>query len=89
MNLFTSTEIEKAAELLKKGELIAFPTETVYGLGAVISQESALRKIYAAKGRPSDNPLIVHLSNIEDIVKVAIDIPNIFWDLASQFSPAP
>ena len=89
MKIFTIDDTCKAAELLKQGELVAFPTETVYGLGAVLSQESALRKIYAAKGRPSDNPLIVHLANIEDILKVAIDIPDIFWELASIFSPGP
>ena len=54
-------EIEKAAELLKKGEVVSFPTETVYGLGADASNDEAVNKIYEAKGRPNDNPLIIHL----------------------------
>ena len=53
--------IEKAGEILKRGGLVAFPTETVYGLGADALDENAAKKIYEAKGRPSDNPLIVHI----------------------------
>ena len=89
MRLFSDQEIFKAQELLKQEELVAFPTETVYGLGALISSEPALKKIYLAKGRPSDNPLIVHLLNIEDVLQVAVDIPEIFWKLAAAFSPGP
>ena len=54
-------EMKEAAELIRKGELVAFPTETVYGLGADALHPEASKKIYAAKGRPSDNPLIVHI----------------------------
>ena len=57
--------IEEASKILKRGDMVAFPTETVYGLGADALNEDASRKIYAAKGRPSDNPLIVHVSNTE------------------------
>jgi L-threonylcarbamoyladenylate synthase len=89
MRLFSPQDIQQAAALLKKGELIAFPTETVYGLGALLSQESALKKIYLAKGRPSDNPLIVHLLAIQDVLQVACDIPDIFWKLSAFFSPGP
>ncbi len=89
MIIFSPQEIEKAASLLKQGELIAFPTETVYGLGALLSQEEALKKIYSAKGRPSDNPLIVHLADVQDVTQVAVDIPDIFWTLAAAFSPGP
>ena len=64
--------VKKAAEIIKRGGLVAFPTETVYGLGANGLDENAVPKIYEAKGRPSDNPLILHISKldeIEDIVK--------------------
>ena len=61
--------IEEAGALLKEGKLVAFPTETVYGLGADALQEEAARKTYEAKGRPSDNPLIVHIADYEDLKK--------------------
>ena len=64
-------DITLAAKLLKEGELVAFPTETVYGLGGNALDREAARKIYAVKGRPSDNPLIVHLSKWEDVFAVA------------------
>ena len=67
--------IEEAAEILRNGGLVAFPTETVYGLGADALQEEAARKTYAAKGRPSDNPLIVHIADYEDLRKIAVNIP--------------
>ena len=67
--------IEKAGEILKQGGLVAFPTETVYGLGADALNEKAAEKIYAAKGRPSDNPLIVHIARIEDLPEIAEMIP--------------
>ena len=57
--IFSKKQIPEAVELLKKGELVAFPTETVYGLGALATNEKAVKGVYAAKGRPSDNPLIV------------------------------
>ena len=63
--------IEKAGEILKNGGLAAFPTETVYGLGGNALDAKASEKIYAAKGRPSDNPLIVHIGRMEDLETVA------------------
>ena len=59
--------VKKAAEIIKRGGLVAFPTETVYGLGANGLDENAVPKIYEAKGRPSDNPLILHISKLDEI----------------------
>ena len=67
--------IEEAGMILKNGGLVAFPTETVYGLGADALKEEAAMKTYAAKGRPSDNPLIVHIAEYEDLRKIAVNIP--------------
>ena len=64
--------LEKAVQLIKKGELVAFPTETVYGLGANALDEKAVRKIFEVKGRPNDNPLIVHIADFCDLDKVAV-----------------
>ena len=63
--------MKEACDLIRAGELVAFPTETVYGLGADALHPEASKKIYAAKGRPSDNPLIVHISKFEDLVSTA------------------
>ena len=63
--------IREAGEVLKRGGLVAFPTETVYGLGADALKEEAAKKTYEAKGRPSDNPLIVHIAEYEDLKKIA------------------
>ena len=65
-------KLKEAAEIIRGGGLTAFPTETVYGLGADAMNPDASRKIYAAKGRPSDNPLIVHISKWEDLEKIAV-----------------
>ena len=81
--------LEKACKLLKNGELVAFPTETVYGLGADCTNSEAVEKIYLAKGRPQDNPLIVHIADIEDVKKVAREIPKEFYLLAEKFLPGP
>lgn len=81
--------IKEAGLLLKKGEIVAFPTETVYGLGAPIFDERAVAKIYAAKGRPSDNPLIAHLSHIDQVARIARDVPEEFYHLADHFFPGP
>lgn len=86
---FKDRELDQAADILKKGGLVAFPTETVYGLGANALDEKASAKIYKAKGRPSDNPLIVHISKTEDIEKLAKEIPDIAYKLASTFWPGP
>ena len=68
-NLSTYPQIQEAAAILQKNELVAFPTETVYGLGANARSDEAVEKIYQAKGRPSDNPLIIHISSIQDVEK--------------------
>ncbi|MFI5334176.1 MAG: L-threonylcarbamoyladenylate synthase [Chlamydiales bacterium] len=82
-------EIERAATLLRRGELVAFPTETVYGLGAPISNNEAIAKIFSTKGRPHDNPLIVHISNTDDVARLAREIPEEFYLLAKRFWPGP
>lgn len=82
--------IEEAAALLKHGELVAFPTETVYGLGACIFDEQAVGKIFTVKGRPSDNPLIAHIANIEEISTLSVDFPQKRLQLlADAFWPGP
>ena len=70
-----SLDIQRACELLRQGELVAFPTETVYGLGADAANPEAIAKIYALKGRPSNHPVIVHLANVEQIENWAANIP--------------
>lgn len=81
--------IREAGDILKKGGLVAFPTETVYGLGADALQEEAAKKTYEAKGRPSDNPLIVHIADYEDLKKIAVNIPAETDALAAHFWPGP
>ena len=80
---------EIAAELIRKGELVALPTETVYGLGANGLDPAAVAKIFAAKGRPQDNPLILHISEPSELDKYCHDIPKSAWDLAERFWPGP
>ena len=82
-------EMKEAAELIRKGELVAFPTETVYGLGADALHPEASKKIYAAKGRPSDNPLIVHICKFEELVSIAKEVPAQAEKLADAFWPGP
>ena len=84
-----SEVMEKAGEILKSGGLVAFPTETVYGLGGDALNPEASAKIYAAKGRPSDNPLIVHISKFEDLVSIAREVPPQAKKLADAFWPGP
>lgn len=79
--------LKKAANILKNNGLVAFPTETVYGLGANALKEECVKKIYLAKGRPSDNPLIVHISEIEEVYKIALNIPKQAIDLMNRFWP--
>lgn len=81
--------INEAGRFLREGKLVAFPTETVYGLGADALQEEAAKKTYEAKGRPSDNPLIVHIADYEDLKKVAVNIPPETEALAAHFWPGP
>jgi L-threonylcarbamoyladenylate synthase len=85
----TQVEIKKAAQALKDGHLVAFPTETVYGLGADATNEKAIARIYEVKGRPKDHPLIVHISSIELLEKWARDIPHYVIKLARAFWPGP
>lgn len=79
----------KAGEILRAGGLVAFPTETVYGLGADALNEQAAKKIYAAKGRPSDNPLIVHIADRADYAKLAREVPPAAKLLYDRFLPGP
>ncbi|MEM7054282.1 MAG: L-threonylcarbamoyladenylate synthase [Pseudomonadota bacterium] len=81
--------IERAVALLRQAELVAFPTETVYGLGADASRPEAVGKIFAAKGRPADHPLIVHLPEAASMTEWVIDIPGAAWTLAEWFWPGP
>ena len=84
-----SADIEHAAALLRQGELVAFPTETVYGLGADAANPAAVAKIFAAKGRPADHPLIVHLPDVAHLDRWARDIPPEAHALAEAFWPGP
>ncbi len=79
----------RAAQILKSGGLVAFPTETVYGLGANALDKTASSKIYAAKGRPSDNPLIVHIADIADLEKLTVGIDERIKKVADVFWPGP
>lgn len=81
--------IRRAGRILRGGGLVAFPTETVYGLGGDAFNPESSRKIYAAKGRPSDNPLIVHICRLEDLGKVALEVPGDALKLAGAFWPGP
>ena len=85
----THGEIKKAAKALNDGHLVAFPTETVYGLGADATNEKSVSRIYSVKGRPTDHPLIVHISSINQLEKWAIEIPEYAIKLAEEFWPGP
>ena len=82
-------DLEIAAEFIKKGEIVGIPTETVYGLGADASNEAAVRKVFEAKGRPADNPLIVHLADFSQAVNYTTAIPSLAYRLAERFCPGP
>jgi len=84
-----AAEVAGAAGILQQGGVVAFPTETVYGLGAHALDPQAVRKIFAAKGRPHDNPLIVHISDTEELHRLAVNIPREAWLLAERFWPGP
>ena len=83
-----ASELYEAAEIIKEGGLVVFPTETVYGLGADATNPEAAKKIYAAKGRPSDNPLIIHVAKPEDAEKYAVT-SGVYYKLAEAFMPGP
>jgi L-threonylcarbamoyladenylate synthase len=83
------SDVGRAAAVLREGKLVAFPTETVYGLGADASNAHAIAKIFAAKGRPADHPLIVHLSDASHLGRWAVNIPEAAEKLAAAFWPGP
>ena len=80
--------MEEAAEVIRAGGIVAFPTETVYGLGANALNEESVKKIFIAKGRPQDNPLIVHVSS-KDISSLVKEVPPIAQKLIDKFWPGP
>ena len=82
-------EVRRAAEILRAGGLVAFPTETVYGLGADASSAAAIARLYAAKGRPADHPVIVHFATAEAAFAFAREIPPGARKLAERFWPGP
>jgi L-threonylcarbamoyladenylate synthase len=84
-----SREVRRAAEILKRGGLVAFPTETVYGLGADAANEKAVARLYAVKGRPADHPVIVHFAAAEQAFAWAREIPEAARQLAARFWPGP
>lgn len=83
------SKLKVAGEIIKQGGLVLFPTETVYGLGANGLDEDAVKKIYIAKGRKQDNPLILHVSNFDMVSKIAKDISDIEYTLMKTFWPGP
>ena len=82
-------ELKAPAEAIKQGKLVLFPTETVYGIGANALDEEAVKKIYIAKGRASDNPLIAHIANLEMLKKLAMEVGNVEEKLIEKFWPGP
>jgi L-threonylcarbamoyladenylate synthase len=82
-------QIQEAATLLQQGEVIGFPTETVYGLGADATNTEAVERIFVAKGRPSDNPLIVHIASTEQLASITAEVPSIAEQLMEAFWPGP
>jgi L-threonylcarbamoyladenylate synthase len=85
----TAANIARAAELLRQGDLVAFPTETVYGLGADAANPEAVKKIFIAKGRPQDHPVIVHIAEASQLQQWASDVPEAAHVLAARFWPGP
>ncbi|WP_209123374.1 L-threonylcarbamoyladenylate synthase [Alkalihalobacillus sp. BA299] len=88
-HLHKADEIKEAALWIKKGEVVAFPTETVYGLGGNALMESAIEKIFRAKGRPNDNPLIVHIASKDQLAELVSTIPLLAEKLMDAFWPGP
>jgi L-threonylcarbamoyladenylate synthase len=85
----SAAALQEAAQILRRGGLVAFPTETVYGLGADAESEVACRALYAAKGRPADHPVIVHLASVEQLDDFAVQVPAAAKKLAVAFWPGP
>lgn len=89
MNTKVGNDILEVVNLLSSGELVAIPTETVYGLAAIFSNENAIKKIFEVKKRPASNPLILHVDSIEQIHLYVEEFPKIFQELATIFCPGP
>jgi L-threonylcarbamoyladenylate synthase len=89
MSPISDSEIARAVEILRSGGLVAFPTETVYGLGADASNPAALRRLYEAKGRPTSHPVIVHVRGASDLPRWARDVPPLALRLTERFWPGP
>lgn len=89
LNTVVLDDVSAAAEILRRGGIVAFATETVFGLGADATNESALQKLFQAKGRPSDNPLIVHVAEVNRWPLVARSMPTVAAQLLQAFSPGP
>ena len=87
--IFDYQTLKDAAALLKAGELVAFPTETVFGLGAIANNEEAVMKVFGAKGRPNDNPLIVHVSQIQQVHDTVAEVNQLSQQLMTEFWPGP
>lgn len=86
----TQEDIQKAADLIRAGQLVAFPTETVYGLGALGLDEQAIQKVFDAKNRPGYNPLILHVASAEKALELLdLKSPELFWQLAKKYWPGP
>ena len=88
-NYINDEELKEASAVIRSGGLVAFPTETVYGLGGDATNPEASRKIYAAKGRPSDNPLIVHIADFSQLRNIVAEVPQEAEKLAEAFWPGP
>lgn len=88
-NKHNSKSLKEAAEALRQGELVAFPTETVYGLGADATQETAVKEIFRAKGRPQDNPLIIHVASKAQLYEYVENVPTYVDKLIDAFTPGP
>lgn len=89
MTALLTSDCARAAALLRQGGLVAFPTETVYGLGADARNAAAVARVFAAKGRPADHPLIVHLADVGELEEWAVEVPPEAWRLAEAFWPGP
>ena len=85
----TAKRLQYAGKVIRQGGLVAFPTETVYGLGGDALNPQSAKKIYAAKGRPSDNPLIVHIAEMAALDKIVENVPEYAKRLAAAFWPGP
>lgn len=93
LDISKKEDLETVCDLLRKGEIVAFPTETVYGLGANALNPDSITKVYEAKGRPSDNPLIVHIAHFEDIPRLVKETTskeyNLSISIGKKFWPGP